>query len=130
MQRYFNACDLVVLPYRRILNSGTLMLSLAFERPVLVPDRGTMDALRERFGTDWVRLHGGRLDAGELRGAIAWAMRGRDGAPDLGELDWATLARETRRVYDAMLDLDARDRAAGPAPTGRTGIGATPEAPR
>ena len=108
VQRYFNACDLVVLPYRRILNSGTVMLSLAFERPVLVPDRGTMGALRERFGADWIRLHEGELDTEELRAAIAWAMGERGAAPDMSGLDWTTLARGTREVYDAVLGLDPR----------------------
>ena len=103
-QRYFNACDLIVLPYRRILNSGTAMLALAFARPVLVPDRGTMSDLRERFGEDWVRLHDDPLDADALRDAVRWAARPRHTPPDLRGLDWATLAGRTRAVYDAVLD--------------------------
>ena len=102
-QRYFKACDLVVLPYRRILNSGTVMLSLAFERPVLVPDRGTTGGLRERFGAEWIRLYDGDLDADELRAAIAWARGERCEAPDLSGLDWTTLAGETHEIYDAVL---------------------------
>ena len=103
-QRYFKACDLVVLPYRRILNSGTLMLALAFERPVLVPDRGTMSELRERFGGDWVGLHAEELDAATLRAALERARRTDREPPDLEGLDWPTLARETRAVYDRLLD--------------------------
>jgi len=47
MQRYipdqerdllFKACDLVVLPYRRIYNSGVLMMALSYGRPVLASD--------------------------------------------------------------------------------------------
>ncbi|MEW6536780.1 MAG: glycosyltransferase [Candidatus Auribacterota bacterium] len=37
IQLYFNASDCVVLPYRRILTSSTLMLVLSFARPVVVP---------------------------------------------------------------------------------------------
>ncbi|HEY0463270.1 MAG TPA: glycosyltransferase, partial [Polyangiaceae bacterium] len=39
-QLYFRAADLVVEPYREILNSGTALLALSFDRPVLVPHHG------------------------------------------------------------------------------------------
>ena len=103
-QRWFKAADIVVLPYRRILNSGTTMLALAFGRPVLVPDRGTMPELRDRFGDDWIRLYDGALDAATLREAIAWARSPRPGSPDLTGLDWATLAEWTLDVYDGLLE--------------------------
>jgi len=104
-QLYFKACDLVVLPYLRILNSGTAMLALAFERPVLVPDRGTMAELGERFGTSWVRTYPDELDVGTLRSALSWACRSDRAPPDLTGLDWASLAHETREIYDAMLAM-------------------------
>lgn len=114
-ERYFNACDLVVLPYRRILNSGTAMLALAFERPVLVPDRGTMAELAERFGADWVRVYEGDLDASGLRAALAWATGTTRRPPDLDGLDWPRLARETRLIYDAMIDPASLSDAGGAA---------------
>jgi len=102
-QLYFKACDLVVLPYLRILNSGTAMLALAFERPVLVPDRGTMAELGERFGSDWVRTYAGDLDVAGLRTAIEWACHTDRAPPDLAGLDWASLALQIRAIYDATL---------------------------
>ena len=108
-QRFFVACDLVVLPYRRILNSGTLMLALAFRRPVLVPDRGTMSELQKRFGHDWIRLYNGDLDESEIVAALEWARKCNRAPLDLTDLDWASIARQTRLVYDALLDTSALD---------------------
>ena len=63
VQHLFVASDLVVLPYRHILNSGTVFLALSFGRPVLVPDKGAMREQRKRFGPEWVRLYAGDLCA-------------------------------------------------------------------
>src|SRR6185369_5537793 len=36
---YIRACDLMVLPFREILNSGSALLAASLDRPVLVPDK-------------------------------------------------------------------------------------------
>jgi glycosyltransferase involved in cell wall biosynthesis len=56
VQRYFRAADLVVLPYREILNSGSAVLSLSFDRPVLLPSFGSGRDLAATVGSDWVQL--------------------------------------------------------------------------
>ena len=103
VQRYFVASDLVVLPYRRILNSGGLMLALTFARPVLVPDLGAMRDQQETFGPEWVRLYSGQLDPEHLAGACAWARSPRAQGPDLSGGDWAEIALRTRAVYTMLL---------------------------
>tara|TARA_B100001758_G_C18411756_1_gene616285 strand:- start:553 stop:1704 length:1152 start_codon:yes stop_codon:yes gene_type:complete len=35
---YYSACDLVVLPYKKIYQSGVLMMAMSYEKPVLVSD--------------------------------------------------------------------------------------------
>lgn len=45
VQYYFNASDLVVLPYKSILTSGVALLSVAFERPILAPRSGLIPEL-------------------------------------------------------------------------------------
>jgi len=35
---YFSSCDLVILPYKKIYQSGVLLMSLSYEKPVLVSD--------------------------------------------------------------------------------------------
>jgi beta-1,4-mannosyltransferase len=47
MQLYLNACDVVVLPYRSILNSAVAMLAFTFQRPVVAPRAGCLEELVE-----------------------------------------------------------------------------------
>ncbi len=42
LQRFLNAADTVVLPYRDILTSGAAMLAMSFGRPVIAPRRGSL----------------------------------------------------------------------------------------
>ena len=35
---YFGSCDLVVLPYKKIFQSGVLMMAMSYDKPVLVSD--------------------------------------------------------------------------------------------
>jgi glycosyltransferase involved in cell wall biosynthesis len=42
---YYSSCDLVVLPYTKIYQSGVLMMALSYERPVLVSDLSPLEEL-------------------------------------------------------------------------------------
>lgn len=45
LQFYFNACDVAVLPYKRILSSGTVYSALGFGRPVVAPRLSDLEQL-------------------------------------------------------------------------------------
>ncbi|MCS3638159.1 glycosyltransferase family 4 protein [Salinibacter ruber] len=45
IQVYFNAADVVVLPYRDILTSGTVMLAMSYAKPVVAPKIGCIPRL-------------------------------------------------------------------------------------
>ena len=45
IQVYMNACNWVVLPYRKILNSGSALLALSFGRPIIGPKKGALSEL-------------------------------------------------------------------------------------
>lgn len=100
---YFSAADLVVLPYRDILNSGAAMLALSFNRRILVPNRGAMKELYIQVGADWVRTFD-ELTADELSAAVEWGL----GAPHsamapLEHLDWGVLAARTLDAYERVI---------------------------
>jgi beta-1,4-mannosyltransferase len=118
VQLYFAASDLVVLPYRRILNSGAVMLALTFARPVLVPDLGAMRDQQETFGADWIRLYSGDLTTTELAAASEWARASRPRAIDLDGFGWRELALRTRTIYEEL----AQCRSYRPWPARRRGI--------
>lgn len=69
VQRWFRAADVVVLPYRRILNSGTLHLAATFGVPVILPDE---EHLRRAFGAEeWISWFDPSGGAAALRAALA-----------------------------------------------------------
>jgi glycosyltransferase involved in cell wall biosynthesis len=100
---YFRAADLVVLPYREILNSGAAVLALSFDRPVLLPDLGACRELGEQVGQRWVRTYS-ELTPETLLRALESARElpeHTDGS-QLGALDVARAARHTLEAYRAI----------------------------
>jgi beta-1,4-mannosyltransferase len=107
---YIRASDLVVLPFRKILNSGSAVLALSLDRPVLVPARGAMPELQQFAGAEWVRLYSGELTSGTLQQHLdaavgGAAMRGRCRALESGwaGLSWNDLAQLTLNAYHAVI---------------------------
>ncbi len=102
--QYFGAADLVVLPYQQILNSGAALLALSFNRPVLVPDLGSMRELAADFGEDWIRRFSGRVDAATLESALEWAGQRRPlECPMPQEYLWETIRSQTLGFYRQVL---------------------------
>ena len=98
------AADLAVLPYEDILHSGSALLALSFNRPVLVPNRGAMAELQSQMGADWVMTYEGRITPGKIDAALE-AARSAD-RPDrapLDDLEWPTIAAQTIELYDRVL---------------------------
>ena len=98
------AADLVVLPYEDIVHSGTALLSLSFDRPVLVPGQGAMGELRRHVGENWVYTYDGSLGPTTLEAGLAAARSDRRGArAPLDHLDWSALAADTVALYRRVL---------------------------
>ncbi len=117
MQTYLNAADLVALPYKDILNSGSALLGLSFGRPVLVPARGAMEDLQRYAGESWVRTFADELSPEALAGALDWSAAPRPPL-DLSELDWDRVALRTLRAFTAICTrVPARTPARAPLPT-------------
>jgi glycosyltransferase involved in cell wall biosynthesis len=103
IQLYLRASDVVVLPFTDVLNSGSALLALAFDRPVLVPSLGAMGELQAAVGDAWVRTFPGALTPAALRDALAWARsRPRDRCRALEDVSWTSVARRTLEAYVAL----------------------------
>ncbi|MDP3911711.1 MAG: glycosyltransferase [Gemmatimonadales bacterium] len=96
LQVYFNAADLTVLPFRKVLTSFSLMLSLSFGVPVLVRRIGSIieylsPEVAHIMGRDETLTQGmARAQARRRRGEL------KSGAPVLGWsrlFDWERMAR-------------------------------------
>jgi beta-1,4-mannosyltransferase len=104
VSKFMQAADLVVLPYRAILNSGSALLALSFNRPILVPDLGSMGDLRNDFGSDWVQTFSGDLDAQTLERSLDWAAQPRPSVcPMADKYNWHNIRLETLRFYERVV---------------------------
>jgi beta-1,4-mannosyltransferase len=110
LELYIKASDLVVLPYSDVFNSGCALVSLALDRPVLVPEMGAMHELQEVCGPEWVRAYDGTLKGTHLEQAMNWALHGeRPDYTPLDKLDWNNLAVDTLSFYHAVSKLPGND---------------------
>jgi glycosyltransferase involved in cell wall biosynthesis len=115
IQWYFNACDVVVLPYTDITTSGVIPLAYAFSRPVITSDIG---GIRDVVNADTgILVPPG--DAAALKKAIERmfamdreAMGRRAHAYAKRELDWDSNARKVKEFYE-LVGSTARQRAVG-----------------
>jgi len=104
LQVYFNACDVVAYPFRRILSSGSLLLAMSFARCVVAPRLGSIPEVACPAG-----YFG--YDAGDPDGLAAALRRALD-QPDLparGEAakafarrnyDWKDIGQKARRLCE------------------------------
>jgi glycosyltransferase involved in cell wall biosynthesis len=119
IQHYVSASDLIVLPYREILNSGTAVLALSLNRPVLVPRLGGLAELQALVGKDWVCTYDGPLTAVHLERAVQWAVSSaRSDTAPLQTLDWNHIAAATIDAYGSLINGDrahSRDKTSRPA---------------
>ncbi|RFA08556.1 glycosyl transferase [Subtercola boreus] len=94
--------ELVVLPYREMHNSGSVLTTLSLDRPVLVPANTVNDRLASEVGPGWIHQYESPLTAADIRSALD-AVAGHSAAatpPDLSRRDWAEAGR---RHYEAYL---------------------------
>lgn len=95
------ASDLIAYPYRRILNSGSVLLPLEYETPVLAPNQGSVPEVAHLVGAGWVRLYDGDLSPDVL--AAAAELPRPDAPPDLGAFEWDSVAQTTERFLTSLV---------------------------
>ena len=101
LQFYLRAADLVVAPFLDILNSGSVLLALGFDRPVLAPRLGSLPALSDAVGVEWVHLYDPPLRGDDILAALD---AGRpNGSPDLSGFAWDAIAAQTESFYREVL---------------------------
>jgi glycosyltransferase involved in cell wall biosynthesis len=98
--REITAAELVVLPYRAMHNSGSVLAALSLDRPVLVPDNEVNRRLAAEVGPGWFHFFTDELGAEELTTAVA-ALRGRPpvAPPDLSARNWDNAGRAHLDAY-------------------------------
>jgi len=107
LQNYLRAADVVVLPYQEILNSGSAVLALSFDRPVLMPRLGAAEDLERLMGNTWVQLYRGKLEPALLEQALcaAQALPERTAGEHLEQLSPAVVGRATADAYQELVSV-------------------------
>ena len=106
IQIYMNACDVVVLPYKRVLTSGAAILAMSFSRPCIAPRTGCItDTLDERGAIFFDSESSDDL----LRG-MRTAISQRKMLDSMGTYnfkrsmswDWGEIARQTAALFESV----------------------------
>jgi beta-1,4-mannosyltransferase len=108
IDRVVRASDVIVLPYESILNSGSALLGLSFDRPVVVPAVGSLRELADQVGREWVRTYEGPFTGEVVRAALREPLP--EGQPDLAAFDWSGIGQATVAAYRSVLPLSTSHR--------------------
>ena len=103
IQVYMNACDAVVLPYRDILTSGSIILAMSFSRACIAPRKGCIGDVLDDSGAF---LYDPDMEKGLLQ-AMNHAIQHRTDLLQMGERNrqlaeqwgWNRVAEMTLHVY-------------------------------
>lgn len=100
----FAEADLVVLPYKNMVNSGTLLLGLSLGKPVLAPSNAVTREIQDEVGDTWLHLYDGELSAKDLHDAVTQSCDAlREGIPDLSLREWKLIGQNYSEVYRGLV---------------------------
>lgn len=99
---YLGAADVLVLPFDSILNSGSVLLALSFNRAVLAPRLGALPEIQAEVGPRWLRLYDGALTPQLLAEVKAeQSIPAENEVADLSAFDWDRIGATTLDFYAA-----------------------------
>jgi glycosyltransferase involved in cell wall biosynthesis len=110
LRGWLEACDAVVLPYARVVTSGTALLAVSSGRPVVLP---LFESLRETFPEGRAALFFEPDDADSLAETLARASAtgcerlramGAEGRSHLSRYDWDMIAGQMCALYDRAVN--------------------------
>lgn len=106
LQIFFNAADVVVSPYRKVFNSGSVFLNLSFNKPTLAPNIGAFPELKLRFGSQWIKTYEEDISAEILEKTMNEVIEENNELirPDLEEFDPEVVAAKTLAFYESLLN--------------------------
>ena len=107
IQIYMNAADIVVLPYRDVLNSGTVILGMSFGKAIIAPRIGCIPDTLDDIGSFLYTPD----DQHGLLNVMKQAMLAKSKLRKMGDhnleldkkLDWQNIAALTYNVYKECL---------------------------
>jgi hypothetical protein len=92
----------VVLPYRKILNSGAALHALARNKPVLAPRTGSLPELQQEVGEEWVRLFDGEIAREHIEAFLAALPLLTAPRPDLSAFEWTKVGADVTQFLHSL----------------------------
>lgn len=103
LEAILDASDAVVLPYKKILNSGSALFALSRNRPVLAPNIGSLPELRDTVGANWVYLYDGEFSRDILLDFKDWLLNTE--RPSIAKLDAYDWSRVGKDLYGFLSEI-------------------------
>ena len=101
--------QLIVLPYREMHNSGSVLTTLSLDRPVLVQENAVNRDLAAEVGEGWIHFYSGELTPADVVAAFdALERNPATGSPDLHLRDWTDTGARHRDAYLRAIRIAAR----------------------
>jgi len=132
IQLYMNACDIVVLPYRRAFTSGAAILAMSFSKPCVATNTGAFPDVLDENGAffctpnDPISLTDSMKQIGALRAQIP--TMGNYNLERVSQWRWGEMADNMAEMYRSVLNQSCDDNRNFYAPEGhRSEIKAKPE---
>lgn len=104
ISRFMSAADACLMNFISILNSGSVMLGLSFDKPVIAPVQGSIAELQRQVGRNWLLPLEQPIQPQSLRGIMdeARAREPQLVAP-LAPFEPTAISRMTISAYEAVL---------------------------
>jgi glycosyltransferase involved in cell wall biosynthesis len=105
---YYSAADLVVLPYKKIYQSGVLMMTLSYQKPALVSDLDPLNEIIEDGKNGFVfksEDHDSLFNKLDNIFSEKYDMRQINLNANLkikNEFDWTNIGRLTKKAYQSL----------------------------
>lgn len=105
IQYYFNAADIIVYPFKEITTSGSLLLALAYGKPIIYPQIGGLNDLPLLIGLSYNRLEKNSLVI-TLKKALALDNKKLKKMGDNANMyvrslpSWKKIAEHTKAIYE------------------------------
>lgn len=104
ISRFMSAADACLMNFISILNSGSVMLSLSFDKPVIAPVQGSIAELQRQVGRNWLLPLEQPIEPRSLRGILDEARaREPDLTAPLAPFEPTAISRMTISAYEAVL---------------------------
>lgn len=99
---FFGASDFVVLPYKHVFNSGSVLLAMSLGRPVIAPEIGAIPSLLPEENVVYDDLKAGLRTAANFSTQQARQVGQRNLRKARTDHDWQDVAEKTERMYSGL----------------------------